>query len=952
MIRIAIVGGGPKALHALTELATRCGQPMHVTVFDEAVPAGTGAAYATDQPDFLRLNVSSTIASLPGALGPFRDWAKLHAPERADEPFPPRAVIGAWLADAWDAAAATLPPTLTALREHSRIVEIAPLPGGWELRSQSGESWLADEVLLCTGHAGDHPGALRNTWDSETPLVDAVFPVSGLDEHHIPPGSRAASRGAALTFIDAALALSEGRGGRFTAGPLGLSYERSGREPLLMPTARDGLFLDSKPEPDQAVDDQVITQGRRLVQAAADVSEVLDTVRRTAADLLGASPGRLFDVTRTLARGSEPDLPVGQGRAREALQRSVDVASGRRPGGPAWALGRAWSLLYREVVLALSRLDPDPDSFAQFRAAARHLERFAFGPPPVNAAKLLALIDAGVVDTTFLDDGAGIDQLAASSDVVIDAVLPPAGVLGTIQPAVEGLVAAGIASIRPGRRGLAVDPDARCLGPDGVPVPGLSAIGRLTEDEVVGHDTLARTLHSQARRWAARIARDRPDDWCHGTPRLTARREPWMDDILADPVLCASLLDAWSSPVNLIDVSPLHRNVAELMAAADRHGVDLDVFVARKANKALAIVDACRDHGYGVDVGSENELAQVLDRGVPADRVVLSAAVKPVSLLRRACSSGVCIALDNADEARALAELRPHRQPVALRMAPDPGVVAPTRFGERPARWLELLDECAFVPGGPVSIEGVHFHLHGYSAADRVAALAEALDFADALRDRGHPVSFVDMGGGIPMSYLDDEEAWGGFWDDPLGWRGERIAKDLVYPYHQTPVRGPWLDQILASTVDDETVAAALTRRGLVLMRAGQGSPGRVWHDARPGGVAHEHLRRRPAHRAGGEPDAVPFHIAGFPRRPRAHPCARRGRDVVCSRDGLAGRRLLHRGGAAPETPTHIPERCRGRRHRGVHQYRRIPHAHPGERLAPDPVGVERRPPEPTIRPR
>jgi hypothetical protein len=35
--------------------------------------------------------------------------------------------------------------------------------------------------------------------------------------------------------------------------------------------------------------------------------------------------------------------------------------------------------------------------------------------------------------------------------------------------------------------------------------PGLAAIGRPTEDSVIGNDTLSRTLHPLADRWARRV---------------------------------------------------------------------------------------------------------------------------------------------------------------------------------------------------------------------------------------------------------------------------------------------------------------------------------------------------------------------------------------------------------------------------------------------------------------
>jgi hypothetical protein len=60
-----------------------------------------------------------------------------------------------------------------------------------------------------------------------------------------------------------------------------------------------------------------------------------------------------------------------------------------------------------------------------------------------------------------------------------------------------------------GGRGLEVTADAACVGRSGSPSPGLAAIGRPTEDSVIGNDTLNRVLHPQADSWARRVVRTR-----------------------------------------------------------------------------------------------------------------------------------------------------------------------------------------------------------------------------------------------------------------------------------------------------------------------------------------------------------------------------------------------------------------------------------------------------------
>lgn len=325
-------------------------------------------------------------------------------------------------------------------------------------------------------------------------------------------------------------------------------------------------------------------------------------------------------------------------------------------------------------------------------------------------------------------------------------------------------------------------------------------------------------------------------DACHGEPALPARLEPWMTELLGDAAACARLVAEHGSPVNVLVPGALVRNADELVAAGRARGVEVGVFLARKANKALALVEAAAEAGHGVDVASERELAQVLDAGVPGERVIVSAAVKPRSLLERAVRAGAVVSLDNHDEVELLGRACDEfgmRARVAPRLAPVPGeAMLPTRFGLLLRAWASL-DWRAL----PCDAVGVHFHLHGYATDTRVRALGEALQLVDALREQGQPVEFVDAGGGVPMSYLESEADWDRFWDEhraalrgerePLTWNGHGLGLSVaddevtgaprVYPSWQRQVRGEWLGELLDSEVAGEPAASALSRRGLRL---------------------------------------------------------------------------------------------------------------------------------------
>ncbi len=325
---------------------------------------------------------------------------------------------------------------------------------------------------------------------------------------------------------------------------------------------------------------------------------------------------------------------------------------------------------------------------------------------------------------------------------------------------------------------------------------------------------------------------------CAGVVALPARLEPWMRDLCATPQRVEAWLNEHGSPVNLLDPSMMARNVDELRRPADRLGVELGIYFARKANKALSFVDEASRLGLGIDLASEQELAQVLRRNVSADALVMTAAVKPSSLVDLCLASGTTIVLDNADEVRLTNTLAGHRYaPVALRLAPDLGDDRlQTRFGFGVDEAIAAF--CDRRPKG-LRVDGVHFHLDGYDPADRVMALGQALDLLDALREHGHDLRFIDIGGGIPVDYLGSADAWDLFWiehrrgllgdREPLTFdghglglishRGELVGRPNVYPYHQPLTRETWLTEVLTGTVAGRsgTVAEEIRARGIQL---------------------------------------------------------------------------------------------------------------------------------------
>lgn len=318
---------------------------------------------------------------------------------------------------------------------------------------------------------------------------------------------------------------------------------------------------------------------------------------------------------------------------------------------------------------------------------------------------------------------------------------------------------------------------------------------------------------------------------CEGIFPLTARLEPWQRGLCDRPAVVRDLLSAHGSPVNVLSVAPLWRNANELRDAAEAAGVSLRLYFARKANKAVCFVDEARRRGLGVDVASERELGQTLSRGVPPEDVIVTAAVKPRGLLALGARHGVTVAVDNIDELRLLRAVAAdggRKVPVALRIAP--AITGQTsRFGFPVRDVPAVLD--GFDPEGPLDLKGIHFHVDGYGAAERITGIDQSLQLVRVARERGHRPEFIDIGGGIPMRYLDDARQWSAFWDAhraalrgggaPVTFDGhglglvhagdDIVGRPNVYPSAPSRIRGEWLSEVLAGTLSTgRTVAAAL----------------------------------------------------------------------------------------------------------------------------------------------
>ena len=187
---------------------------------------------------------------------------------------------------------------------------------------------------------------------------------------------------------------------------------------------------------------------------------------------------------------------------------------------------------------------------------------------------------------------------------------------------------------------------------------------------------------------------------------------------------------------------------------------------AVKANSALAVLRHLRSLGADFDVVSAGELHRVRAAGTGAAGVVFSGPGKSLEDLQAAVDAGVLLinveVPSEIDRLQELARAAGRSVAIGLRVNPDldpethPSIATgprQTKFGLAPEEIDDLLAGDAL--GGGIEVQAIAVHIG--SQVSQLGPMAEAarqaLSWARRLREAGHPVAWIDIGGGLAIPY-------------------------------------------------------------------------------------------------------------------------------------------------------------------------------------------------------
>jgi diaminopimelate decarboxylase len=194
------------------------------------------------------------------------------------------------------------------------------------------------------------------------------------------------------------------------------------------------------------------------------------------------------------------------------------------------------------------------------------------------------------------------------------------------------------------------------------------------------------------------------------------------------------------------------------------------VCYAMKANSSLAVLQAFAEAGAGFDIVSGGELARVLAAGGDASRVVFSGVGKTPDEMRQALQAGVrCFnveSLPELDTLDAVARSLGRVAPVSLRVNPDVDAgthpyistgLKGNKFGIAHGNAVAAYRHAAALPG--LRVVGIDCHIGSQitQVAPYLDALDRLLDLVEAVEAAGIPIHHVDVGGGLGITYTDEQ---------------------------------------------------------------------------------------------------------------------------------------------------------------------------------------------------
>ncbi|WP_243363193.1 diaminopimelate decarboxylase [Fundidesulfovibrio terrae] len=238
--------------------------------------------------------------------------------------------------------------------------------------------------------------------------------------------------------------------------------------------------------------------------------------------------------------------------------------------------------------------------------------------------------------------------------------------------------------------------------------------------------------------------------------------------LFAEGVPAAELAKQYGTPLYVYSAATLRRHFKAFDSAFD--GLPHITCYSVKANSNLSLLGLLKDCGAGMDIVSGGELHRALAAGVPASKIVYSGVGKREAEMRQALAADILMfnveSMGELERLSAVASDMGKTARISLRINPDvdpkthPYIstgLKKNKFGMDIEQSLAAYSKAVTLP----NIEPVGIDCHIGSQLTTLEPFMEALDriirFYDRLKAMGIRIEYLDLGGGLGITYNEEE---------------------------------------------------------------------------------------------------------------------------------------------------------------------------------------------------
>jgi diaminopimelate decarboxylase len=240
-------------------------------------------------------------------------------------------------------------------------------------------------------------------------------------------------------------------------------------------------------------------------------------------------------------------------------------------------------------------------------------------------------------------------------------------------------------------------------------------------------------------------------------------------ELCCEDVPLAELAEEVGTPAYVYSQATLLRHARVFRSAL--RGLDALPCFAMKSSGNLALLSLFAKEGYGFDIVSGGELFRALEAGGDPKRIVFSGVGKRADELAAALQAGILqFNCESEEELRQLSQVAAKKRltaSVALRVNPDVDArthpyiataLASSKFGVPAARVRKAYKLAASLPGLRVTGVACHIGSQIREVKPFVEAAGKMRELVLELRQDGHDIQRLDMGGGLGVPYGDGDD--------------------------------------------------------------------------------------------------------------------------------------------------------------------------------------------------